>query len=176
MFDPLSALKEGDELQRRAYKTIQSLGVFTDLARFSPMLCGTLPINIHVEDSDLDIIMEVENFDEFEEKVTRLYGNNRFFIIKRTTIRGNPVIKANFHYEDFEFELFGQNVPVTEQYAYLHMIIEKTLLEEQPSLRQEIIQLKKGGLKTEPAFCQVLGLVGDPYEKLLELGRKQGYI
>jgi hypothetical protein len=35
-------------------------------------------------------------------------------------------------------------------------------------LREKVINLKLSGLKTEPAFCQVLGIAGDPYEELLK--------
>jgi hypothetical protein len=56
------------------------------------------------------------------------------------------------------------------------MIIEHHLLLMNPHLRTEIIQLKKLGKKTEPAFAQVFGLLGDPYEELLILGTKMGVI
>ncbi|MNU07861.1 hypothetical protein D3C72_2536480 [compost metagenome] len=35
--------------------------------------------------------------------------------------------------------------------------------------REEVRKLKLAGLKTEPAFGQVLKLAGDPYEALLAL-------
>lgn len=50
------------------------------------------------------------------------------------------------------------------------MLIEhQILLEKGESFRQEIISLKKQGIKTEPAFAQLLGLSGDPYEAILRL-------
>ncbi|QUG43719.1 DUF4269 domain-containing protein [Psychrobacillus sp. INOP01] len=50
----------------------------------------------------------------------------------------------------FEFELFAQSHPVKEQYAYLHMVIENSLLEQFPYIRAE--QLKKKGLKQSLLF------------------------
>ena len=48
------------------------------------------------------------------------------------------------------------------------MIIEYKILELHGEVfRQEIIKLKSKGLKTEPAFAKLLGLVGNPYEELL---------
>ncbi|MDQ0257521.1 hypothetical protein J2S74_004979 [Evansella vedderi] len=176
MFLSIDYLKEGNPRQQLAYKAMHALGLLIDLEEYTPVLCGTLPINIDIDNSDLDIIMEVKNFDAFEKSIVALYGCHEGFRIKKTHIRGNPVMKANFLYGGFEFELFGQDVLVTEQYAYLHMIIENTLLRKNPPIREEIIALKKQGYKTEPAFCKVLGLEGDPYEGLIMYGKERGII
>jgi hypothetical protein len=56
------------------------------------------------------------------------------------------------------------------------MIIEHHLLVKIPQVREEIIRLKEKGIKTEPAFAQIFGLVGDPYDELLALGTKLGVI
>ncbi|ALC83646.1 alpha/beta hydrolase [Bacillus gobiensis] len=140
------------------------------------MLCGTLPIGIDIEGSDLDIIMEVNDFNRFENRVITLFGDRENFKLKRVVIRNIPVIKANFLLEGFEFELFGQPQPSNRQYAYLHMIIENAIMEKCPSIREKVINLKKQGFKTEPAFCTVLRLDGDPYEKLIEYGKANGMI
>ncbi|HRF37192.1 MAG TPA: DUF4269 domain-containing protein, partial [Saprospiraceae bacterium] len=56
------------------------------------------------------------------------------------------------------------------QNAYRHLLIEARLLEERgPEFRQQIIELKQQGVKTEPAFARLLGLEGDAYEALLRL-------
>jgi hypothetical protein len=70
---------------------------------------------------------------------------------------------------DFEIELFGQQVPTTKQMAYRHLIVEHNLLLQHGEIfRQLIIELKKQGCKTEPAFAIALGLKGDPYMELLK--------
>jgi hypothetical protein len=99
-----------------------------DLSEFTPLLCGTLPIGIDIEGSDLDIIMEVTDFSLYESKVTKLYGEMENFKIKRSEINDIPFIKGNFLYQGFEFELFGNEQPVHKQNAYLHMIIEHKIL------------------------------------------------
>ncbi len=172
MFQTIEYLKFGNERQRKAYSAIHYLGIMKELGDYTPVLCGTLPIGIDIEGSDLDIILEVNDFNQFKERVEYLYKDKQEFRIKQTIIRNVPVIKANFMFGGFEFELFGQPQPVYEQYAYIHMLIEYHLMMETPQLREKVIALKQQGYKTEPAFCKALGLEGDPYETLIESGEK----
>jgi hypothetical protein len=176
MFKTITYLESGNEFQRRAFNIINELGILNDLAKYNPVLCGTVPIEINVEGSDLDIVMEVHDFEGFKHVVSSLYGNHNQFVLKEKTIRCIPTLKANFEFGGFEFELFGQPIAIEEQNAYRHMIIEHHLLVRHPHVKDEVIRLKKAGLKTEPAFAHVLGLEGDPYEELLVFGRKLGLI
>lgn len=168
MFDSLEVLKQGNDKQLAAYRAINELRIMEDLRDFNPILCGTIPLAIDVVDSDLDMIMEVYDFDLFKETVLQLFQDKEDFQMKETEIRGEKVVKANFVYASFEFELFGQAVPVKMQNAFVHMQIEYLILEKFPDIRSEIIHLKKQGIKTEPAFCQILGISGkDPYKELI---------
>jgi Domain of unknown function (DUF4269) len=176
MFDKIDYLQLGNERQARAYKAISNLGIMYNLSEYKPTLCGTFPLGIDIVGSDLDIIMDVVDFLPYEKKVETLYGDKENYRIKRLLIRGVSVVKANFNFKGFEFELFAQPQSVKEQYAYLHMVIEKSLLEKFPNIRAEVIQLKKEGFKTEAAFCEVLGLDGDPYDSLLSYGRRMGMV
>lgn len=107
---------------------------------------------------------------------TNSINNKDNFTIKRTTIRGKEVVKANFVYNNFEFEFFGQAQPVHKQNAYLHMIIEHKLLQKFPNHKEKVINLKKQGYKTEPAFCKLLDITGDPYVGLIRLGDEEGIV
>jgi hypothetical protein len=50
------------------------------------------------------------------------------------------------------------------------MITEyRILLEKGEAFRSQIVELKRQGMKTEPAFALLLGLEGDPYLELLKL-------
>lgn len=72
--------------------------------------------------------------------------------------------------ENWPIEFFGQNKPTTEQNGYLHMIIEDRMLSLYgKKFKEQIIQLKSTGMKTEPAFAKILRLEGDPYLRILEL-------
>lgn len=155
---------------------IKELDICNQLRQYNPELCGTIPLGIDISTSDLDIIMEVQDLKAFEKKLIQLYSCYSQFKINRKIIRGKHVVKANFIHKGFEFELFGQDVPVREQYAYLHMVIEKEVLLNNPELKPKIISLKQLGYKTEPAFCKVLEIAGDPYEALIHYGKEQSYI
>ncbi|MBM7573408.1 DUF4269 domain-containing protein [Aquibacillus albus] len=175
MFDTITYLKTGNEKQQKAYSVIRELGIIDDLLEYHPTLCGTVPIGVDTEESDLDIIFEVYDGTQFEKKLVALYGDKRGFRFKNFFIRDLSVVKTNFFYKGFEFELFGQPQPVKQQYAYIHMVIEHAIMEEFPHVREQVIRLKQEGLKTEPAFCEVLGLTGDPYLQLIEYGKEKGF-
>ncbi|MCP3026448.1 DUF4269 domain-containing protein [Halobacillus sp. A5] len=176
MVDLFERMKEGNKKQRNAYSTITELDIFDELSIYNPVLCGTVPIGVDLDNSDLDIVMEVKDLKLFGNKLNNLYGNMPGFTLKRTTILGHRVVKANFFYDKFELELFGQNQPIERQNAYLHMIIEYELLKNNPSLKGKVIELKKQGYKTEPAFCELLGIEGDPYKGLVQYGIKERII
>ena len=142
--------------------------VLEKLLPFSPILVGTIPINIDTESSDLDIICYVQDKKKFITALTNHFQNEKGFVISENPVYNS--VKANFFSGDFEFEIFGQNIETTNQNAYRHLLIEhKILLAKGEAFRQEIINLKKQGIKTEPAFAQLLGLNGNPYEELLKM-------
>ncbi|WP_096187870.1 DUF4269 domain-containing protein [Evansella halocellulosilytica] len=178
MFTTIDYLKEGSVIQQKAYHAITSLELMNDLVQYTPVLCGTIPINIHLTNSDLDIIFEVQEdqFSTFEKSVHRLYGHYDHFKVKHMTIRHTPVFKANFHFGGFEFELFAQPISVTKQRAYQHMVVEHALLNLFPELKERIIELKENGYKTEPAFAQALNIQGDPYDELIRIGKEKQFI
>lgn len=171
MFTSITYLQSGNEKQQKVYDVLNKLNIMEDLTLYSPVLCGTIPIRIDTLRSDLDIVMEVHNFDVFEQEMRSLYGSYKGFKIKEK-IKTTESIKVNFEFEGFEFELFAQPKPVRNQNAYRHMIVEHMLLMQHPHIREEILRLKENGLKTEPAFAQVLNIDGDPYDELIMLGQE----
>ncbi|MEH7754002.1 DUF4269 domain-containing protein [Bacillus toyonensis] len=172
MFTSITYLQSGNDKQQKVYDVLNTLNIMEDLALYSPVLCGTIPIRIDTLQSDLDIVMEVHNFDVFEQEMRSLYGSYEGFKIKKKKIKNTESIKVNFKFEGFEFELFAQPKPVRNQNAYKHMIVEHMILMQNPHIREEIIRLKEQGIKTELAFAQVLKIDGDPYEELILLGQE----
>jgi hypothetical protein len=166
----ITYMLEGSRRQMDAYHALLNLGIFSVLGQYSPVLAGTMPLDIDTEQSDLDIICEVQDLDAFEERLTTYFGKRNGFTIRRTTRHDLPTVVANFTYASFPIEVFGQPRPVREQNAYRHMVVEARLLAiGGEKARDAIRDLKQNGMKTEPAFAQYFGLQGDPYQTLLDM-------
>lgn len=174
--------------------------IFTRLQSYDPILTGTVPIGIHTASSDLDVICDTttaradekddrSSLDVFANHLVQSFGHYEGFAVVRERVGKDDsespteeCVRANFHVEGWEIEVFGQNLPTRRQNAYLHMIVEHCILLQRdgPEIREKVLQLKRSGVKTEPAFVQVLGLDPEgkrnPFLLLLEHGRSQGYI
>lgn len=169
-FKNIDYLKQGNAKQQLAYKALNELGVFEKLKKFNPLLTGTIPIEIDLPESDLDIICECSNHKEFTELLSSLFSENKGFNIKTHQRFGLKATVCQFWFNDFEIEIFGQNRATEKQNAYRHMLIEYRILQEKGNeFKTEIIGLKVKGLKTEPAFAELLKLEGNPYVELLKL-------
>ncbi|WP_231459060.1 MULTISPECIES: DUF4269 domain-containing protein [unclassified Pedobacter] len=167
-FLDITYLNAGNERQKKAYLILSKNNILEKLNRFAPILVGTIPINIDIEKSDLDIICCFIDKEEFKNHLVMLFQHEQGFIISENATFNS--IKANFFIDDFELEIFGQNIPTQQQNAYRHMLVEhKLLLEKGEDFRQQIIALRKQGYKTEPAFAKLLNLQGNAYEQLLKL-------
>lgn len=169
-FRNINYLKQGHARQKSAYKLLKKLKIFEVLKNYNPILVGTIPIDIDIANSDLDIICEVYEPDDFEKIVIQFYKGYDTFHIDRQFIGGLETSFSSFRYDDLCIEIFGHPKPVFEQNGYRHMIIEKRILNiGGKRLKQEIKKLKILGMKTEPAFASYFGLKGDPFEEMLEL-------
>lgn len=168
----MAHLAVGNERQRDAYRVLQESRVLLTLAAFHPYPAGTVPIDIDIPGSDLDILCEANNLDAFATLIDRDLGNMPLFHCSRGTRSGDgaPYVTCNFQIDHWPIEIFAQAVPIQQQNAYLHMKVEWQLLQLWGNEgHREIRRLKRSGLKTEPAFAQVLGFQGDPYVELLHL-------
>ncbi|WP_052958764.1 DUF4269 domain-containing protein [Maribacter thermophilus] len=169
-FKHIDYLKHGNKRQKIAYYEIKKYQVYDKLKNYDPIVTGTIPIAIDLPESDLDIICQCQDHKAFSKHLQEQFGDQNEF--KLATISQNGVLAtiASFSTPHFEFEIFGQNVPVEKQNAYRHMLIEHLILQQKGSeFRKAIVELKASGLKTEPAFAKLLGLPGNAYEELLKL-------
>lgn len=172
-FTTIKYLKTGTPKQQEAYKVLTQYSIMEYLQPYSPILAGTIPIDIDIENSDLDIICYWEHVDQFKVNLFKYFSSYKDFQLVDKMVQDQRTIIANFIVESFEIEIFGQNKPSQEQYAYRHMVVENyLLLSKGNQFRQTIRELKVQGFKTEPAFAHALGLKGDPYLELLKYEEK----
>lgn len=162
-------LAHGTEAQRRAHRTLKDLGILSELAPYDATLVSTVCNDIDIPGSDLDIICYTDDPEKFLHHVSQRYGAMRGFT---TTHHQTPraAIVIQFFTDDFEIEIFAQNIPVSDQNAFRHMLQTNRVLKVGGSpWRSAIRALKLRGVKTEPAVAQLLHLPGDPYQAVLAL-------
>jgi hypothetical protein len=167
-FEDLTYLKAGTEKQKKAYKVLTENSVFEKLSSFSPVLTGTIPINVDTDESDLDIICHWIDKNVFARLIENYFSTCENFKLSERSVNNRETVVANFKMQEFKIEIFGQNRATNEQDAFRHMLIEHEILKRRgEDFRLEVVKLKKTGLKTEPAFAKLLDITGDPYTGLL---------
>ena len=148
---------------------LSETGILAKLSEFRPVVIGTPPLGIALPSSDIDIACEATDLDRFYECATAEFEHMAAFNSRSYEIRQVPTVIVNFEFREWPIEIFCQTIPVEQQMGVRHFLVERRLLGLHPQLRSLVLQAKRGGLKTEPAFAQVLGLPGDPYEAMLSL-------
>lgn len=166
-------LLSGNQKQRSVHKILTEMKILEVLKKYNPIVVGTIPISIDIDKSDIDIACEVYNFNEFEKLVINSFSHFENLKMRKRKEDEKEILVVNFFIEKFEVEIYGENTSVENQNGYRHMVIEDILLKIGGSkLKEEIIHLKKQGVKTEPAFAKYLNLSGNPYDELLNLENK----
>ena len=166
-FDTLEYLKYGNSTQKAVYRLLTATRIIDLLRPFDPVVVGTIPLEINVPGSDIDLICCCKNDSGFKSVLSSFEIYQDYELIE-ADVNGIFTIICRFSTGGFPVEIFAQNRPVREQEAYRHMLIEYNILQQRGDVfKKEIIRLKQQGLKTEPAFALLLGLQGDPYRELL---------
>jgi hypothetical protein len=162
-FFDLSYLSTGSAVQKRAYQALKALQVFERFAPFKPALAGTIPLDIALPDSDLDILCEVHDMGAFDRAALTHFGQMDGYSSQRKIHQGVLASIHRFTASGFAIELFGQPIPVVEQRAFRHLLLEARLLEMGgDAARGQILAYKREGMKTEEAFARYFGLEGHP--------------
>lgn len=168
-------LRTGSPRQQLAYSALQNLNVLSTLREFDPVLVGTIPLEIAIASSDLDVLCAVApgQVADFRELLQRHYAHLPTFALAQKLIAERECVVCRFQYQGFIVEVFGQDYPTEAQHGFRHMVIEDRVLQVGgETWRTAVRRLKEQGLKTEPAFAALLQLPGNPYEALLELEGK----
>ena len=163
-------LKNGNQTQKKAFKIIQDLKIFEILSDYDPILIGTVPIDIDIPSSDLDIICYSSDLETFSRHLTSHFGSLNDFKIYTCEVSREPSLVCCFQTNLFPIEIFAQNIHSKNQHGYRHMLLQARLLNLAPvTIREHIRKLKLEGFKTEPAFAKYFELPGEPYSALLKL-------
>lgn len=88
-------LSQGNQRQRKAYEILTETSIFEVLGEYNPILVGTIPIVIDIPSSDLDIICEVHDFEEFEQLLVQCFQEMSMFYISKRTVQDVPRIVCN---------------------------------------------------------------------------------
>ncbi|WP_051286816.1 DUF4269 domain-containing protein [Paenibacillus taiwanensis] len=166
----ISYLRTGSYRQQAAYKVLSSSILMDLLAPYTPILVGTIPLDIDLPHSDLDIACEVHDFYSFRLEMEARLQAFAPLQLAIGIINEQPYMTISFTYKCFNIEIFGQPVRTILQHSYRHMIVEWRLLELiGENGKRDILRMKRAGFKTEPAFAEYLKLTGNPYVALLML-------
>ncbi len=169
-YSDINFMRSGTVKQQEAFHALKDSRIFEILSDYTPFLAGTIPLDIYIKDSDLDIICQAEDFNSFSKLVQSEFGTCTSYKSYQTEVRGRPSLVIQFFLKGFQFEIFCQNTPIFEQFAVIHFIVEKRILDiHGDKVRNDIRKLKEMGLKTEPAFAKYFNILGDPYLELAKL-------
>lgn len=157
------------EKNSKLFKALYDSGVLLNLKSFGALVTGTFPLDIAIDHSDIDIVVSTDQLLDLADLLKGLYGGQNGFKLEVNS----SYIVSEFSFSGFKFEIYAEKTLSCLQDANLHFLIEERLLKlGSEKFKKKIIELKKAGLKTEPAFAQVLNLNGDPYQALINIRKK----
>ena len=161
------------EKNERVWKALQKSRVLNSLKEYQPLVAGTFPLGVHTDESDLDLLIQIQDHDSLEKILTSHFKSFDEFEISRSFVDGLETTVCRFTLDGVPFEIFGQDRNPVSQKAYMHFQVEEQLLKYggEEFLRR-VQELRATGEKTEPAFAKALGLEGDPYHALLNQNAK----
>jgi hypothetical protein len=152
-------------------EALERVGILSALARFDPRVAGTVPLGLDLPMSDVDVLCYAPDPRAFTSAVWAAFSQHEGFRIWQWTGVERPVV-ASFAAEGWVFEVFGPARPVSEQWGWRHFLVERRLLELGGArFRAAVMDGRRSGMKTEPAFAAALNLSGDPYQALLDMER-----
>lgn len=160
------------ETHTQLWSALESLALFQKLAVYRPLLAGTFPLGLSTRHSDVDILLESNDLGHVRKCLEELFNIFENFEIYEKMVKSNNSLICRFSYQGLSFELFAQELTALKQDAYQHLLIEEKLLKRGgPNFKKRILDLKKLGFETEPAFAKELRLEGCPFTVLKELQR-----
>jgi len=150
-------------------QAIARLDLLEHLRAFDPHVVGTLPLGVALPGSDIDIVCQAADPTAFAARLWARFGAEAGFAMHQWIGAPRPVV-ARFSAHGWDIEVFGCALPVADQPGWRHFDVERRLLAlGGPGFHAAVLDGRRQGLKTEPAFCRALGLAGDPYALLFDM-------
>jgi hypothetical protein len=154
---------------------LEDAGVFAVVAPFDGRFIGSIPLDLHGEGADADIVCQAEDLDLFVVTLTAAFGQRPAFRAQVAPYLGRPSSIVTFTLPlpaggQLPVEVFARSEPVEAHESFRHHRAAQRLLAlGGETLRARVAGLKAAGLKTEPAFAAALSLEGDPGLAMLGL-------
>lgn len=162
-------LKAVVELEKNKMLFPEVHALLKAMSKYTPLVSGSIPLNIQNEKSDIDIIFSSQDLNQFAKDLAQ-YANQYSPEITIKNLRGHESAIVRYITEHGKYECVAQKRPVYEIIANQHFLIESRLLNiAGEEARSAIYKLKKAGIPTEPAFAQYFQISGEPYETLLQM-------
>jgi len=167
-FTTIAYLENGNEIQQKTFRIISEYNILQKLESYHPLVVGTIPINIDIENSDVDIILQTNNVEKLKDIILLYFQQFDDFSVVINEKDSEKILVSNFTIDNLPFEIYASSIPTDNQNGYLHMLKEYEILQHLgEDFRKDVIHLKENGYKTEPAFCKLLNIEGNPYIELL---------
>lgn len=167
-FKTIDYLRCGTPKQRLVHQSLTDHAILTHLAPYDPIVVGTIPLDLDIDDSDVDILLQSDDLPSLAKHLHRLFSNYTAFHLRVFDEEPRSVLICHFAINGLPFELYATNQETVNQMAYLHLLKEYEILQKEGALfAAKVRKLKQQGVKTEAAFCDLLNLSGDPYQALL---------
>jgi len=162
-FTNIKTYQFGTPKQQEMYRIVSALNLDV-LKHFNPIVVGTIPLDIDIETSDIDIIFELTDKTLFINRLETYFSQHIAFKLEVS----NDIF-CTFIVDGTKIEFYAQDEKTMLQNGYKHMVKEhQLLLQFGQEFKDEILALKNLGVKTEPAFVLLIGLFGNPYKSLLD--------
>lgn len=161
----------------RARAILEETGVFAAVAPFDGRLIGSIPLDLHGEGADADIVCQAQDLDAFATAMVATFGDRPAFRAQVAPYLGRPSSIVKFTIPDLPVEVFARPEPVETHESFRHHRTAQRLLAlGGEALRDQVRGLKAAGLKTEPAFAAALGLEGDAGMAMLDLADAPDFV
>ncbi len=148
-----------------------SSNFFNVFKKYHPLISGSVPLNISLPSSDIDIIFEVQDLKLLGQELANFFKEFSPAVTFKSLRSADSVI-VRFKAFDFKFECVGQKKSVFQILAHQHLLIESRLLNIcGESARSNIQVLKAQGIPTEVAFGMYFKMEGDPYVELFNMNQ-----